>query len=125
MNLTMGNTADEDIAMFAPGTEEHTELIQTEALVPICICGTDLLKTDSRVYGEMSGGVICDNCRIGCQGDDIVYHCPKGQKADEHKDGFDLCDKCAMKQVKCLLFAVYIHWKTCYLLYTFIYRIKG
>ena len=99
MSLTIGNTADEDISMLAPGTEKHTEYVQTEALIPICICGTDLLKTDSRVYGEMSGGVICDNCRIGCQGDDIVYHCPKAQKADEHKDGFDLCEKCAMKQV--------------------------
>lgn len=99
MALTMGNSNDNDISMLAPGTEQHSELVQTEALIPICICGCDLIKTDSRIYGEMSGGVICDNCRVGCQGDDIVYHCPRAQKADEHKDGFDLCEKCAMKQV--------------------------
>eukprot|EP01084_Bolivina_argentea_P171539 297196_1 len=96
--LTMGN--DDNALMFAPGTAGHSEKIQTEALIPICICGDELLKTDSRVYGEESGGVICDNCRVGCQGDDIVYHCMRGHNAPEHKGGFDLCEKCAMKQNK-------------------------
>jgi len=95
---TMGNN---DMALdLAPGTIAHTEKVQTEALVPVCICGDELLKTDSRVYGQNSGGVICDNCREQCTGDDIVYHCPRGQKAKEHKDGFDLCEKCGMKQNK-------------------------
>eukprot|EP01083_Nonionella_stella_P128523 389466_1 len=78
----------------------HWEHIQTEASVPICICGHDLIKTDSRVYGEGSGGVICDNCRAKCSNDDVVYHCPMKRKAAEHKGGFDLCEECGMKQNK-------------------------
>ena len=94
--LTMGN--DDNALVFAPGTSQHTNNIQTEALVPVCICGQDLFKTDSRIYGEEST-VICDNCGVSCKNDDIVYHCMKAQNAVEHKDGFDLCEKCAMKQV--------------------------
>eukprot|EP01084_Bolivina_argentea_P083749 151619_1 len=79
----------------------NIDTVQRE-LMPLCICGDTLLKTDSRVY-DAESGVICDNCGIGCQDDDIVYHCMKGYNAPEHKDGFDLCKKCAMKQNKKVL----------------------
>ena len=94
MTLTMDPIDNDDISMLTPAKDKDAELMQTEAIIPICICGGNLLKTDSRVYGEMSEGVGCDNCGVVCQGDDIVYHCPK--KADEHKDGYDLCEKCAI-----------------------------
>ena len=57
---------------FAPGTDAHSKHIQTEALVPVCICGRDLIKTDSKVYG-LNACVLCDNCGIECYGDDVVF----------------------------------------------------
>jgi len=97
MTISLDNEQDADL--FAPGTAAHSELIQTEALVPLCICGRDLTKMDSTVYGAEST-VLCDNCNAECTGSDIVWHCVRGKDAEEHDYGFDLCDRCARKQNK-------------------------
>ena len=100
MALTLDN--EHDAALFAPGTAAHSDHIQTEALIPLCICGQDLIKMESTVYG-VDSTVLCDNCNANCKGSDIVWHCPKGKEAEEHDFGFDLCDQCARKQVLCPL----------------------
>ncbi len=77
MAMTMGNA--EDAVMFAPGTAAHSDHIQTETLIPLCICGEDLAKTDSTVYGP-SNVVLCDNCNVSCKGDDVVWHLSDGER---------------------------------------------
>ena len=63
---------------------------------PLCICGSALLKTNARVYGDGGLGVVCDKCYVECYNDDVVYHCSKGQ-VSPHQDGYDLCEQCALQ----------------------------
>merc|ERR1719474_2109263 len=64
--ITLDNDQD-DLLLFAPGTAAHSELVQTEALIPLCICGQELVKMDSTVYGA-NNTVLCDNCNTDCKG---------------------------------------------------------
>jgi len=75
----------------------HSDDIETETLLPLCVCGQHLTKTNAKTYGLFST-VLCDNCSVDCNGDSIVWHCSRGKKAAEHDQGFDLCDGCARKQ---------------------------
>merc|ERR1712157_691640 len=42
--------------------------------------------------------VYCDECGVQLF-NEMVYHCPNGYDVVHHKNGYDLCPKCADKKV--------------------------
>merc|ERR1712154_642505 len=45
-----------------------------------------------------SNVVYCDECGVQSFSE-MVYHCPNGYDAVHHRNGYDLCSKCAEKKV--------------------------
>merc|ERR1712232_1363800 len=62
----------------------------------LCKCGEPLTFMEvSKCYN--GSGVNCDFCGSSVGKTSKVWHCLKQKDADEHKGGFDLCEKC----IKC------------------------
>ena len=51
-------------------------------------------------YGEKNANITvsCDGCPNSYSGKDIIWHCPE-TISELHPNGYDLCDKCAQRQI--------------------------
>ena len=67
-----------------------------------CICGQSMTRVHSSEAYQNDGAVWCDACSSNDRKqriEGVAYHCPK-QRCAEHKDGWDLCEKCAGLQIR-------------------------
>jgi len=63
-----------------------------------CICGAKMECIVAKRAYNKSNVVYCDECGVQSFSE-MVYHCPNGYDAVHHRNGYDLCSKCAEKKV--------------------------
>jgi len=63
-----------------------------------CICGAKMECVQAKRAYKRCNTVYCDECNVQLF-NEMVYHCPNGYDVVHHKNGYDLCPKCADKKV--------------------------
>merc|ERR1719400_31724 len=67
-------------------------------IVVDCICGSKMDCVQAKKAYKRCNTVYCDECNVQLF-NEMVYHCPNGYDPVHHKNGYDLCPKCADKKV--------------------------
>eukprot|EP01083_Nonionella_stella_P005968 17236_1 len=66
-----------------------------------CICGQPFEKKRISECYESNKKIMCDGCHRKADPDDPlggwIYHCPKQKESKLHRNGYDLCTRCAKK----------------------------
>merc|ERR1712130_747622 len=75
---------------------DNEDIYDNEAVVD-CICGAKMLYVRARDAYKRCNTVYCDVCNDQLF-NEMVYHCPRGYDDLHHKNGYDVCPKCAMKK---------------------------
>merc|ERR1712228_824559 len=60
-----------------------------------CICGAKMCHVRARDAYKRCNTVYCDDCGVQLF-NEMVFHCPRGYDDLHHKNGYDLCPKCAV-----------------------------
>eukprot|EP01084_Bolivina_argentea_P121134 214709_1 len=78
-------------------SKHYVDALNTREYIS-CICGVMMTKMRMRDVYEEPYYMTCHKCKQQIKKDnDIIYHCNKGN-CDEHKDGYNLCVNCSIKQ---------------------------
>jgi len=64
-----------------------------------CICGAKMQCVVAKKAYKRGHIVYCDGCSAQSF-NEMVYHCPNEYDPIHHKDGYDLCTKCAQKKAE-------------------------
>merc|ERR1712154_280132 len=73
---------------------KEAEGVDAETVVD-CVCGAKMCHVRARDAYKRCNTVYCDYCGVQLF-NEMVFHCPRGYDDLHHKNGYDLCPKCAV-----------------------------
>merc|ERR1712228_47224 len=73
---------------------KEAEGVDAETVVD-CVCGAKMCHVRARDAYKRCNTVYCDDCGVQLF-NEMVFHCPRGYDDLHHKNGYDLCPKCAV-----------------------------
>eukprot|EP00481_Brizalina_sp_1-RS-2013_P000770 TRINITY_DN1916_c0_g1_i1.p1 TRINITY_DN1916_c0_g1~~TRINITY_DN1916_c0_g1_i1.p1 ORF type:complete len:168 (-),score=52.52 TRINITY_DN1916_c0_g1_i1:271-774(-) len=79
--------------------EQKEDIDVYDEIIVDCICGSKMDCIIAKNAYSKCNTIYCDVCEIQLF-NEMVYHCPKNKDANFHKNGYDLCQKCANQKVE-------------------------